>query len=645
DSLGSWGSGMHDTRWMDSVFEPPYMKADYTATFTVSQQESEQKPEDNTMNISFLVRDSVYAHDQGIQTSEIAPSMYDGAADGDAMGTQFFVPIDDTVSSISVFIDDETTVGTMMTAELWKYDDVIGQWVLVIDGEEHIIEAADIDNWVTMKLTSEDGLQEYILGNTFYSAMISCTWGTDILWLGDDKSNTFVHAYNWETSLRLGTTWYWTTNTPMVRLNFCRSGIGCEPLMANVVPTNEICFGANDGTATALTAGGDGNFQYVWSNGGTNSSINNLAPGTYSVTITSPICLQDTVINFTISGSSQILNVSYVKTNPTCGLNNGTIDLTVTGGEVPYSFTWSNGATTANPDNLAEGSYYYTVTDYFGCEKTGFITLSDPFYLNFSMVATHISCFGQTDGSINLSVSGNGSPFTYVWSNSATTQDISGLSQGTYYVTITDVNGCTKVGSKGITEPALLETTLNATDISCFGVNDGSIDIVVSGGIAPYSFTWSTGATTEPLNNLAENIYYVTVSDHNSCPTVDSAEIAEPPLLESIIIHSDVICFGSANGSANLTGSGGTQPYSFIWSNGQTTEDIDSLLQGIYSVTVTDAHNCVTYNTTTIGTDPLITLSISTTNASCGASDGTATITPSGGVLLIQQLLLAIIQL
>ncbi|MBI4647538.1 MAG: hypothetical protein HY738_13350 [Bacteroidia bacterium] len=222
DSTGVWETGTHDTIWLDSVFMPPYMKADYTATFTVSQQESEEIPDDNTMNISFLVRDSVYAHDHGIQTGAISPSLFMDGVDGDAIGLSYYLPIDDTLSSVSVFIDSNTTPGTIITAEVWKYDDIIGTWVLIIDSEEHLLQASDIGNWVTLKLTSEDGLQQYVTGEAWYTAMISCTWGSDTLWLGNDLSHPELHAYDYETKLRLGTTWYYTSNTPMVRLNFHR---------------------------------------------------------------------------------------------------------------------------------------------------------------------------------------------------------------------------------------------------------------------------------------------------------------------------------------------------------------------------------------------------------------------------------------
>ncbi|MBI4647256.1 MAG: hypothetical protein HY738_11880 [Bacteroidia bacterium] len=225
DSIGIWEAGTTDTMWLDSTFFPPYTTGIYTATFTVSQQENEQVPGDNVYEISFIVSDSVYAHDHGIQTGAISPSMYIDGADGDAMGLSYFVPIDDTLSSISVFIDSHTTPGTIIMAEVWKYDTVIEQRIYIIDSEEYIIQPEDINNWVTLKLTSEDSLQEYITGGEWYDAMISCVWGADTLWLGNDMSHPNHHSYQFETVLRLGTSWYYAVKTPMVRLNFKRDDI------------------------------------------------------------------------------------------------------------------------------------------------------------------------------------------------------------------------------------------------------------------------------------------------------------------------------------------------------------------------------------------------------------------------------------
>ncbi|MBI4649578.1 MAG: SprB repeat-containing protein, partial [Bacteroidia bacterium] len=636
DSIGVWDNATKDTIWMDSLFEPPFMKAEYTATFTTFSDATEQAPGDNSTSISFITNDSVYAHDHGTQTGVTSPSVYIDAADGDAMGLSYFVPIDDTVSSVSVFIDYRTTPGTIITAEVWRYDAVIQDRILIIDSEEHIIQPEDIDNWVTLKLTSEDGLQEYITGNDWYDAVISCTWGQDTLWFGNDMSHPNHHAYQFETVLRLGTTWYYTTRTPMVRLNMFRNPAPqCDEFVLSVDFTNVTCFGANDGTATAFAAGGDYSFTYLWSTDSINSTLTGLTQGTYTVTVTTCAIAPTILIeSITISAPAEALSVVESFTNPSCVFDNGTIELSISGGGIPYYIEWSTGETSANLDNLAEGTYLYTVTDNFGCEITGDVTLADSSDLAITYVVTDILCHDDGDGSIDLTITGGATPYTIEWVTGDTIEDLSNLDGGTYTVTVTDDNGCNVTGAINVFEPAALEASFDVSNISCFGEINGAIDLTVSGGTDPYSFLWSTSDTTEDINNLAQGIYIVIITDDNGCTLIDSTTITEPVLLQvTSLVGTDATCNGSATGSADLTVIGGTQPYTYLWSpNGATIPDPPNLTANTYYVTITDANGCEAFDSVGIEDDPEIILSISVIDADCEMNNGSATVTPTGGV-------------
>lgn len=174
-------------------------------------------------------------------------------------------------------------------------------------------------------------------------------------------------------------------------------------------------------------------------------------------------------------------------------------------------------------------------------------------------------------------------PYTFAWSNGATTEDINGLSGGTYDVTITDANGCTLTASYTITEPTAIAITLAGTNVSCFGAANGSIDLTVSGGTAPYSFLWNTFQTVEDLSGVSGGTYFVIVTDANGCTEHDSIVITEAPQLVLTTTVTNVLCNGAATGAIDLTVTGGSQPYDYTWSNTATTEDISGLVASSFS--------------------------------------------------------------
>ncbi len=147
-----------------------------------------------------------------------------------------------------------------------------------------------------------------------------------------------------------------------------------------------------------------------------------------------------------------------------------------------------------------------------------------------SAIATDALCNGAADGSVDLTVSGGTAPFTYAWDNGETTEDISALAAGTYNVTITDANGCTATASAVVGEPTLLAGSAVATDALCNGAADGTVDLTVSGGTAPFTYAWSNGETTEDISTLAAGTYNVTITDANGCTATASATVNEPIL-------------------------------------------------------------------------------------------------------------------
>ena len=189
-------------------------------------------------------------------------------------------------------------------------------------------------------------------------------------------------------------------------------------------------------------------------------------------------------------------------------------------------------------------------------------------------------------------VSGGTSPYNYHWSNSATTQNLSSITAATYTVTVTDNAGCTASGSVTLTQGTAIVPSLSGTNISCNSGRDGSASISASGGTTPYTYLWSGGATTTSITSLLPSTYAVTVTDNKSCIVTTSINITQPAAISAIIAGNDVSCNGGANGSANLTVSGSTSPYTYHWSNAATTQNLSGKSIGTYSVTVTDNKSC-----------------------------------------------------
>ncbi len=404
------------------------------------------------------------------------------------------------------------------------------------------------------------------------------------------------------------------------------------PLVLNTSKTDASC-GNSDGIAIVSVTGSISPYTYLWSNGQTNDTATGLAAALYQVLVTDSLGCQDSVnININDLGAPSL---TIQGTNITCnGANDGIVDLTVSGGVLPYSFLWSNGDTIEDLSGLNAATYSVTVTDSSSCTAIDFQVISEPGVLATSKVVTDISCNGAGDGSINITVSGGTSPFTYAWSSGATTEDISGLAFGTYYITVTDTNLCNTTDSGTISEPTLLSASVAGTDISCNGSSDGSVDLTASGGVLPYSFLWSNGATTEDISALTAGTYYVTVTDSNSCTQIDSSTIIEPASLSSSTTGTNVTCNAGNDGAVDLTITGGLTPFTFLWSNGDTTEDLSGLVASTYTVVITDSVGCPANDSFTITEPTAILSSIAGTNASCsGSADGSANLTVSGGIL------------
>lgn len=401
-------------------------------------------------------------------------------------------------------------------------------------------------------------------------------------------------------------------------------------VVTTTVPTDASC-GLNNGSIDLTIAGGGSFYSYLWSNGVNTQDLSNLSPGTYTVTVTtwSSQCTQTT--SATVVQAADMALSTFV-VNDECGANGGLIDLTVSGGAGPFNYLWSNGSTFQINLNLTPGTYTVTVTDVGGCTKTTSATIIYISGLTLNLVATDATCNGN-DGSIDLSVQGGIGPYSYLWMTGPTTQDVSGLVSGTYTVTVTSGANCTETASVQVGQSAGL--VLNASVVPSNGCiqPNGAIDLTVTPpGV--YTYQWSNGAASEDLDNLFAGSYTVTVDDGTGCTQQATYVVSDNPNAPVLSATPTASSCDLSNGMIDLTVTGGAGPFTHLWSNGVTTEDLFNITSGLYDVTVTGSNGCS--NTTSILVDnlnPVISLSgIITANSACLSANGSIdlSVVPAG---------------
>ncbi|MCB9285014.1 MAG: choice-of-anchor L domain-containing protein [Lewinellaceae bacterium] len=400
-------------------------------------------------------------------------------------------------------------------------------------------------------------------------------------------------------------------------------------LTASTNSVNPGCNGASTGSIDLTVGGGTSPYTYNWSNGNTIQDPNNLPAGTYSVTVTDAHgCTQTASV--TLSEPPD-LTASATGTDPPCnGTNTGSINLTVGGGTPAYTYLWSNGSNLQNPANLPAGAYTVTVTDSHGCTEVTSVTLSQPPQLTASATGTPPTCNGGSDGSINLTVGGGTPTFTYLWSNGNNTQNPANLPAGTYTVTVTDANGCTKTTSVTLNNPPQINATTQVINPGCNGANTGSINLSVSSGTSPYTFLWSNGSTLQNPTGLGAGAYTVTVTDANGCTKVASASLVDPPLLNASVANVQQVDCAHPSGSITTSVSGGTPGYSYQWSPSGSGPNPTGLPAGTYTATVTDANGCTTTITATVNSDLTPPSAAAAVNGILTCTNTTITLSGSG---------------
>ena len=487
---------------------------------------------------------------------------------------------------------------------------------------------------------------------------VSCFGGNDGSLSVNASGATAPYQYSidggntWQNSNTFNTLTAGTYTIDIKDNNNCSDNINItitEPNQVNISTsfTEPSCHGGSNGSISLNVSGATAPYQYSIDGGNTwqtSNTFNALATGTYTIQIedangcnysTSETITQPTQINITTSFNE-----------PSCfGFSDGAISLNVSGATAPYQYSIDGGITwqTSNTFNaLAAGTYTIQIEDNNGCSYSASETITQPTVLVVSQGnVTNVSCFGGNDGSLSVNASGATAPYQYsidggnTWQTSNT---FNTLTAGTYTIDIKDNNNCSDNVNITITEPTILVVSqATITNVSCFGGNDGSLSVNVSGATAPYQYSIDGGNTwqnSNTFNTLTAGTYTIDIKDNNNCSDNINITITEPNQVNISTSFTEPSCHGGSNGSISLNVSGATAPYQYSIDGGntwQTSNTFNALATGTYTIQIEDANGC-NYSTSETITQPTqINITTSFNEPSCfGFSDGAISLNVSG---------------
>ncbi len=461
-------------------------------------------------------------------------------------------------------------------------------------------------------------------------------------------SNSAIPVNNWtSTSFGLGVGTY--------TVNVLDNGSGCtvtgafvvgspDPISTGEIVSDVLCYGGATGVVDVTTIGGIGVYNFNWTGGTTDEDLVNATAGTYVLNITdgNSCSYSET---YTIEQPVEALAGSGVVSDALCfATGTGEIDIDVWGGTASYAYAWTNTDLTQDVIGLTTGNYSVTITDFNNCQLTLDYFVDQPAAITATTDFTEVVCYGESTGTATINASGGTTPYNYSWQNSVNlfsenNTTLTDIPADNYQVTLTDDRGCVFVENINVTQPAPLLLSNTFINVSCYGGDNGSINLTVSGGRPPYTYTWTNSVgtivgSTLNIGTLLAETYTVEVKDDSLCTAYLSQEITQPPLpISTSFEQVDVLCFGNNTGSIDLTAIGGTPPYSYTWTSGQDTEDIENLLTGTYGYSVIDANLCIENGSVFIDQpNAPLEATFVVTDANCfGENNGILDMTVTGG--------------
>jgi gliding motility-associated-like protein len=397
-------------------------------------------------------------------------------------------------------------------------------------------------------------------------------------------------------------------------------------LVAAIAPESGGACAAAGTTFRGTATGGNAPYTYSW--GGVNNSnrLVSAAAGQYYLTVTDANnCQASQTLRVNSPFSVSVRSVDVV-----CGgLCDGSGEAITSGGTAPITFNWSwMHATNQVIFPLPGGDYTVTATDAAGCQTSASGHVGEPPPIDLRLTISN-PCSGT--GSASINPTGGAAPYTVRWSTGATSNSVTGLTTGYYNVSVTDASFCTKVGMVAIANISALTLTPATSNAACAGVNNGSVNVNIASGLAPYTYLWSNGATNSSITSLPVGTYTVTVTDGAGCTKSVTTTVNPNTTVGASIFGTTNSACGANTGTATALGNNGTAPYTYRWDNAQTTPNATGLSGGYHSVQITDALGCTASAFTLINSTTALLSTTSVTNTTCGGNNGTSTISAVSG--------------
>ena len=423
------------------------------------------------------------------------------------------------------------------------------------------------------------------------------------------------------------------------------------------VSCNDDLGSRNDGAINISVTGGAGGYSYYWTTDDGTGIVENeqdqagLGKGTYNLTvIDTNSCRSDISVSVDEPPKlSLLIDKKDITCNDDSGISNdGNIDLTVSGGSGFYSIQWNTGAESEDLLNLGPGEYIVTVTEPAGCSASETVFITQPEKLQVSEIHGNVSCSGSgnnaNDGFIDISVSGGSGTYSYIWDNGESTEDLNNLESGIYNLTVMDSLGCNSSIAVIILAPEVISISANVSDVTCNddagSSSDGIIDLTITGGTPPFSFLWDIGKMSEDLDSLPAGTYSVEITDNLGCAAISVFTVNEPGKLNITETHGTPSCFDdnglSSDGFIDVTVTGGSGSYTYMWDNDSTTQDLHGLTSGLYTLRVADSLGCSALLTVELDSPQQLLISSTQKDVSCfndsgPSNDGAIDISAKGG--------------
>jgi gliding motility-associated-like protein len=527
-------------------------------------------------------------------------------ADGDSLSYSLITPATSSTTSV-VYNNSYSASQPLLSSPAVSFDIVSGDMCMFPTSLEVTVFAVLVQEW-------RNGVMIGSVMRDIQLRTINCT-----------NSNPYVNGIN-------NTNTYSVNACAGVPLSFVVSSFDVDSSQSVILNWNNAIAGAS--FTTSGTSRPSGTFSWT-------PSVSDIssAPQCFTVTVRDDNCPYNGSQTYSFCITVSGLTIATSSTDANCNASNGTANVQVTSGVGPFTYQWSAGSVNSGQNGLQAGTYTVTVTNAGGCSLSATATVgSGAAPGNIQIDSSNVTCFGANDGSIEANVNGGMQPYSYQWSNGDTTAVITGLSQGTYSVTVTTANGCVTTGSATVIQPSSPITfSTSQTNVLCNGATNGSAAVTVAGGWGNYSYNWNIQSqnNSASANNLNAGNYTCIVTDGGGCSVTASVNISEPPaLIANGLVISNVSCNGLSDGQAIASASGGSGSYTYTWNTSpvQNSQAISPLAPGNYAVTVSDANNCTIIAQVSITEPAPLSLASAAFPVTCyGSCNGEGIVIPGGG--------------